>query len=182
MPALLAIDFETSCLPHEGRAFPIEVGLSDLNGHYRSWLIKPDASWKDWGWSDEARELHGLSFDQLWRLGQPAAVVLAELSRAVRNYQVIADSDLDAYWLTTLSATVSRAVPFAIEHVINLLEQIGSTPQEIQAAAAKLEEQHSFQHRAGPKARWLALLIRQLKDAARARLAAKCLRSYPGKR
>jgi hypothetical protein len=100
---ILTLDFEASCLPKHGRSFPIEVGISDLRGVSRSWLIQPHDSWRTWAWTAEAERLHGLDRGQLEREGLPADQVLAALAGAVDGAYVVADCDLDADWLKTLA-------------------------------------------------------------------------------
>ena len=57
MPSLVTIDFEASCLPRDGRSYPIEVGVADMAGWSRAWLIRPEAEWRGWTWWAEAQAL-----------------------------------------------------------------------------------------------------------------------------
>ncbi len=169
MHPVLAIDFEASCLPRHGKSFPIEVGLSDLTGWTRAWLIRPHASWDGWDWTAEAESLHRLSRDDLWRNGLPAEVVLAELTEAVRGHVVVADSALDSYWLETLSSAVGAPAPCTIGHVSEWVDRLAPSPDEWTTAFAEVERQGIPRHRAADDARWLATLMCFLQQEKAAR-------------
>jgi hypothetical protein len=164
---VVTIDFEASCLPRHGRSFPIEVGVSDLQGRSRAWLIRPHDDWRDWGWTDEAERLHRLSRDRLQQDGLPAATVLRELTATVRGCQVVADSDLDAHWLRTLTAAAGATQSFKVGHVSALLDAWRTTPEAAADAMLAADRLTRERHRAGPDARWLALVL----DALRPREA-----------
>lgn len=159
----MAIDFEASCLPKHGRSFPIEVGVSDLAGTSRSWLIRPHAQWRDWTWTEEAQALHGLSRARLEADGLPAEDVLAELSMVVKGRQVVADSDLDIEWLKILAAAAHRLMTFKVDHVAVLLDAWNVTPERAADAMRAADRQTTVRHRAGPDARWLALVLNVLR-------------------
>lgn len=170
MQPIMAIDFEASCLPRHGRSFPIEVGIADLQGNARSWLIRPHGAWKDWAWTAEAESLHGLTLDDLRRHGRPADEVLAELAEAAHGHRVIADSGLDRDWLEALASVALRPPPCRIDHVVTLFDELGSSGEAIATARAVADRLPLRRHRAGDDAKWLAGLIGCLwQDAARAR-------------
>jgi hypothetical protein len=175
MLPVLAIDFEASCLPRHGKSFPIEVGVCDIAGRTRSWLIQPHTSWEGWDWTAEAESLHRLSRDELWRHGLPAAVVLGDLTQVVQGHIVVADSSLDSYWLESLSSAVGVAPPCTIRHVSEWVDQLCPSPDEWATAFAELERQNIPQHRAADDARWLATLMGLLQQV-------KAERSIWGKR
>ncbi|MFZ5701400.1 MULTISPECIES: 3'-5' exonuclease [Sphingomonadaceae] len=151
---LVAIDFEASCLPRHGRSFPIEVGIASANG-VRSWLIKPDARWRDWDWTDEAFALHGISRAQLNAEGHPPDAVLAELHKAIGSRRVFADSTIDSYWWDTLGTVTCRPLPSPIEHANALLDEWGSSSDTISAACQDANRLCPAMHRAAADARWL---------------------------
>lgn len=111
----VAIDFEASCLPRDGRSFPIEVAISGIEGT-RSWLIRPAPQWHDWCWTEDAGRLHGIPRPIIEHEGRAPATVLTELGAAIAGRRVFADSSLDADWLATLAAAAGRAASFRIEH------------------------------------------------------------------
>lgn len=156
--AIVAIDFEASCLPRRGRSFPIEVGVS-VAGRTRSWLIRPHDSWAGWDWTAEAEALHGLSLARLLREGLPADAVLDRLVAATEGHRVVADSVIDQYWLETLARAAGEGAPFMIDHVSILLDEYGAGDQRICAAVAHADERYPVRHRAGSDAAWLSALI-----------------------
>ncbi len=169
MLPVLAIDFEASCLPRHGKSYPIEVGICDVTGRTRSWLIRPHSTWEGWDWTAEAENLHQLSRDDLWRDGLSADVVLAELTEVVRNHVVVADSSLDSYWLDTLSSAVSAQPPCDIRHMSEWVDRLAPSPDEWTTAFAELEGLGIPRHRAADDARWLAALMRLLQQAKASR-------------
>lgn len=179
MKPIMTIDFEASCLPRHGRSFPIEIGIADLQGNARSWLIRPHASWLNWAWTAEAQALHGLTFDQLQLQGQPADQVMAELISAAQGHRIISDSELDAGWLETLARASARPAPWRIDHVATLFDEFGVTPEEIGAALAMTDRVSRRRHRAGDDAKWLAGLISHLQATAARRLEAESRPIFP---
>jgi len=163
---IMAIDFEASCLPRHGRSFPIEVGIAG-GGIARSWIIRPHAAWAGWDWTAEAEALHGLSRAQIETQGEPADVVLAELTAAVAGCRVVADSVIDQYWLQTLADTEAVMAPFAIDHVSLLLDEWGADEPRITAAVAHADALYSARHRAAADAQWLSGLIDVLSGVVR---------------
>jgi len=158
----LTIDFEASCLPRDGRSFPIEVGIADAAGRYRSWLIRPHADWVGWTWTREAERLHGISREQLERDGLPANVVLNELNTVIGDGKVIADSWLDAAWLDTLCTAAGFEARFAIVHLANIVNDLDLTPEQVVHADSTVAAMNFRRHRAGEDARHLALWLTAL--------------------
>ncbi len=158
---IVTIDFEASCLPRHGRSYPIEVGIAD-GRETMSWLIRPDARWSGWDWTDEAQALHGLSLEALWTLGQPADIVMRELMAAVGGRRLVADSGLDQYWLDTLAVAAGREEVPRIGHVMMLLDEWAVTGNQVALARAHADREQGALHRAGADARWLALVVQQL--------------------
>lgn len=173
MKPIMTIDFEASCLPRHGRSFPIEIGISDLRGTTRSWLVRPHASWANWTWTAEAQALHGLTLDHMRLHGQCADLVMAELVDATRGCRVVSDSELDTGWLDTLARAASQPVPWRIDHVTTLFDELNATAGEISAALAMTDRTSRRRHRAGDDAGWLAGLISHLREIATCRLEAE---------
>ncbi len=159
MSSLVTIDFEASCLPRDGRSYPIEVGIADMAGWSRSWLIRPEAAWEDLTWKAEAAALHGIDRDQLDCEGLPASVVLAELNACVAGREVVADHDLDRVWLAILSDAAGIRPGFRIRHVAELLDQWRPSSDLLQRAVEMADRTSPRRHRAGPDALWLARLV-----------------------
>lgn len=181
-PAILAIDFEASCLPRHGLSFPIEVGVADECGGVRSSLIRPDTTWRDWTWTAEAEALHGLTRERLYDEGRPAAVVAAELTEILQGRLVIADSYLDDDWMRTLMAAAGRPPPTRIVHVDALADRLDLTFEEVVGCVAAADAHGFRRHRAGDDAQWLAALLSAMKAVRPARVhgcAATASASFP---
>lgn len=166
MNALLAIDFEASCLTKHGRSFPIEVAVADLEGWSRAWLIRPDPAWRDWTWTEEAERLHGISRETLARRGLPAAQVADELATFVGARRVLADSRLDPVWYETLCAAAGTPPAFAIGQIGTLAEELAASSDTIARAVHDATRRVPARHRAEVDALWLATLARELLETA----------------
>lgn len=158
----ITIDFEASCLPRDGRSFPIEVGISDGAGNERAWLIRPHADWAEWTWTREAEHLHGISREELEREGLPVETVLNELNAAIGKAQVIADNWLDAVWLETLCHAARAPAGFAIVHIADILDDLAPTDAQIHRADEAVAAMGFRRHRASEDARHLALWLAAL--------------------
>jgi hypothetical protein len=182
--AIITIDFEASCLPCHGRSYPIEVGIADTSGRSCAWLIRPHGDWDGWDWTEEAVILHGITYDKLLRDGQPVDEVASALGKVLKGHRIIADSSIDNYWLETLATAANIAPPAKIEHISGVLEELGSTNDEIITAQAILTRQGFKRHRAGDDAKWLSALIQLLaaSGARRQGINATALRSWPADR
>lgn len=159
---ILAIDFEASCLPRHGRSYPIEVGIADGQGTARSWLIRPSSQWEGWTWTEEAERLHGLTRERLFDEGQSATVVTVELRQAVAGHCLVADSEIDGYWMRTLAAAGGVSPLPAIEHIMTLVGQLDLPDEEVRACVDLVDRRGFPRHRAADDARWLAALIASL--------------------
>lgn len=166
--SIVTIDFEASCLPCHGRSYPIEVGIANELGS-RAWLIRPHPSWNDWDWSEEAEHLHGITLSQLFQEGSPVDVVAEALGDALSGHRIISDSDIDGYWLETLTSAAGLVVPAKIEHIEVVLDEIGASTGEIITVQSALECDTFEPHRARHDARWLFALIESLANMSAAR-------------
>lgn len=160
--SFIAIDFEASCLPQFGRSFPIEVGIATPDGTSRSWLIRPDARWADWQWSDDAQALHGLTRARLEAEGLGAADVARQLRDAVGDRLPIADSPLDDYWARVLFEAAGDGEPLPVTTLGDLPRFRAVDPDRLQRAVASADRNRRNRHRAADDARWLASLIADL--------------------
>ncbi|MBS0220174.1 MAG: hypothetical protein JSR91_05470 [Proteobacteria bacterium] len=163
---MLAIDFEASCLPWHGRSYPIEVGIANGDGTARSWLIRPAVQWERWTWTEEAEALHGLKRERLLAEGRSVGSVASELTRATAGYHLIADSELDDYWMRTLMAAAGFSQAPAVGHIVNLIGQLDLGEEEIRACVDLVDRQALPRHRAGADACWLAALVAALQRTA----------------
>jgi hypothetical protein len=159
---IVAIDFEASCLPRDGRSFPIEVGICDHRGS-RSWLIRPDDAWSGWDWTAQAEALHGLAKERLLAEGLPAGRVMAELAEAVGGRRLVADSGIDRYWMETLARAAGWSVAPGIAHVGAVLDETGATSERIADACDLADRLQRERHRAEADARWLFIVIDALR-------------------
>ena len=159
---IVTIDFEASCLPKHGRSYPIEVGIAGPGVPARSWIIRPHAVWADWDWTSEAEGLHGLTLDEIKRIGRPASEVLLELSDAVAGHRVIADSMLDQYWLETLASAARMPPRFCIDHIASLLDECGVDELRIMEALAFANCRFPARHHARADALWLSAIVVQV--------------------
>lgn len=93
------IDVEASGLSTE--AYPIEVGVVLGTGRYYSNLIRPCEEWQYW--CVEAEAIHGISFDDLRRQGQPVDIVCRDLNALLKDETVYSDCWVkDSEWLNKL--------------------------------------------------------------------------------
>lgn len=160
--SIVTIDFEASCLPRHGRSYPIEVGIA-RDGRTWSWIIRPDDAWHDWDWTAQAQALHGLTRDQLMAQGLPARLVMDELNGLVTGHRVIADSQIDQYWLDTLAQAAGVPAAFHIDHVTHLFDDWQMSETQVMAAVAHADALGITRHRAGGDAAWLAALVAALR-------------------
>jgi hypothetical protein len=160
---ILAIDFEASCLPRHGRSYPIEVGIADEHGEVRSWLIRPAVAWRGWTWTQEAQALHRLSLEQLFDEGQPIESVARQLDASVQRHHLFADSYIDDYWMRTLMTAAERPRHPRVDHIDALIDKIGLSDDQVRACVTAADSHGLPRHRAGDDARWLALLIAELR-------------------
>lgn len=166
MPPVHTLDFEASCLPQHGRSFPIEVGVCAPDGTAQAWLIRPDPAWRDWTWTPEAEELHGLTRAQLERDGLPAAEVLTALRAAVGYQPVYADSYFDAAWMRTLEAAAGAPPMLKVDHVEALIHRWDVSDATVARALAEVSELPFRRHRAAEDARWLQALVTRFDNPA----------------
>jgi hypothetical protein len=153
-----AIDFEASCLPRHGRSYPIEVGIACAHFSH-NWIIRPHDSWAGWDWTQEAQSLHGLTHDRILAQGLPVDVVLAQLTQAIGNNRVVADSLIDQYWLDTLAQAAGAPRPFRIDHVSLVIDESRAGEGAIRAAVDLADQRHPIRHRARDDARWLSAVV-----------------------
>jgi hypothetical protein len=182
----VTIDFEASCLPRQGRSFPIEVGICGPLGTC-SWLIRPLPAWRQWHWTAEASALHGITMAQLDERGIDPAIVVAEMRQAVGLGRVIADSTIDRDWWQTLLGAAKPAMPaaptgsasFAIDHISAVFDELGATAEQIQSAQQCANRFCPERHRAGADARWLYTLLSELTQRIAADRPAAAHQPFP---
>ncbi len=154
----LFLDFEASCLPCDGRSFPIEVALADGHGYVRSWLIRPAPQWADWRWTEEAERLHGISRARIAREGEEAATVMAALNALCAGRAVYADHDFDRRWLATLAEAAGVPAAFRLHHISEWIDPRQPSDSALLSALAVADRKIAHRHRAAWDAQWLAAL------------------------
>lgn len=157
----ITIDFEASCLPRHGLSFPIEVGIADASGT-QTWLIRPDAGWRSWDWTQEALDLHGITPAMLDAQGLPVDQVFAELNQAIAGRRIVADSRMDNYWWRLLACAAGEADSCPIMQPDILLDHLGASSDDVFAAQRVADERWPARHRAADDARWLWILLAEL--------------------
>jgi hypothetical protein len=113
------IDIEASGLHFE--SYPIEIAILKYD-RCRSWLIKPEASWRYW--CDTAESMHGISRDTLMTKGLSAKDVANQLIVFLNDFYGVLYSDADRWdqdWINTLYFTVNQTCPFHIASIYDLL-------------------------------------------------------------
>lgn len=123
---LVNIDFEGSCLPWDGRSYPVELAACHVgSGETKSWLIRPHETWRDWDWCEVAAEVHGIERERLEREGRPADRVLAEFSAFVAGRMVVSDAETDQHWMLVLAEAGCGVAPVEIRSSAHLLKRLG---------------------------------------------------------
>ena len=150
-------------------SYPIEVAWSDGQGEINRYLINP-ASVPGWdSWDDEAERVHGLERSRLLRNGWPADFVADRVSEALAGHKVYSDApDYDARWLGRLFTAVDRPMPFAFEHVDELLlrtmrradEPIWQVVARIDRLKQRVKDLSAGKHSAGYDVGYLVQLWR----------------------
>lgn len=116
------IDIEASGLHR--LSYPLEIAAA-VDGQTRSWLIKPQPSWRHWDVFAEA--LHGLPRDLLEQEGLPARQVAIELSEFVaQTDDAVLYSDAcawDASWINRLYRSVNLPRGFSLGSIYDLLDE-----------------------------------------------------------
>jgi hypothetical protein len=162
------IDLEATGFGPE--SYPIEVAWSLPSGEIRRCLISP-ASVPGWtAWDPAAERVHGIDRDRLLRNGWPPDYVVERLESDLAGATVFSDApDFDAAWLARLFAVVGRTMPFALEHIDELLlrslrrpeEAIWQTLARIERMKAEIAAMSSGKHSAGYDVGYLLALWRR---------------------
>lgn len=158
--SFLAIDFEASCLPRHGRSYPIEVAIAD-GARAHSWLIQPQPEWASWDWSAEAESLHGIKREELMSGGRPAQEVFGAMLEIMEGRRLVADSELDQYWLDMLADAAGQP-RLHICPVAAILDELELSASEIYVARTLIADCGVTRHRAAPDALWLSRILAML--------------------
>jgi hypothetical protein len=151
-------------------SYPIEAAWSDDDGEIHRCLISPEVvpSWTDW--SDESEAVHGIDRGRLLRNGWDPDYVAARIEENLGGKIVYSDApDFDGRWLQPLFAVVDRPVPFALEHIDELLipmlrkpgELVYQAIQRIEELKAELQPKMAGRHAAGYDVGYLLALWRR---------------------
>jgi len=171
------IDVEASSLGRD--SYPIEVGWCFADtAEVESHLIRPLPDWSDWDVQAEA--VHRIGRRELEQHGRAADQVSARMSAALRDRTLWADGSLDQRWINRLFAGAGLLAP-EVRPFDQLLDQVvrpeidgagdwlarelaratsqGAIIDEAYARAGAIAPKV---HRAGPDARYLHEVLRQV--------------------
>jgi len=165
---IVFLDVEASGLGQD--SFPIEVGWAFLEGGSGSLLIRPAVDWTLDAWEPFAEDIHGISWETLWREGRAARDVADHLNRLLGGQRfVLSDaSDQDSLWLARLFEETPDAQAFTLteerlarrlclgEFVAGAGAELDFASREHRAEADALQLAAAWRDRMGPAG---ALLI-----------------------
>ncbi|MFO7839721.1 MAG: hypothetical protein R6X08_09515 [Desulfosalsimonadaceae bacterium] len=100
---MIIIDFEASSL--RKNSYPIEVAWGDSTDNIQSYLLNPDymEGWTDW--NPESHEYHGLTREELRRLGEDPRQVAGRMVEELAEEGVYSDEPhYDIRWKNRLLA------------------------------------------------------------------------------
>lgn len=121
------IDVEASGL--HPQSFPISVAWGDAVDAIEYHVIRPEPTWfaDGYGWSVEAEQIHGFSFEQVQDQGEPAATVAKRLVELLGETLVYSDAPAwDRMWLDRLHADTGIERSYVFEDFSLLLPKIYS--------------------------------------------------------
>jgi len=91
------IDFEASGIAPS--SYPISVAIVSCDTEFTA-LIRPAPYWDHWSY--DAQDMHGLTRENLLKLGVAPQVLACELNQSYRGQALCSDSPQDVFWLETL--------------------------------------------------------------------------------
>ncbi len=130
------IDFEASSLrgakgishePHR-TSYPIEVGISFIDGPHESCLIKPQPDWQDWNGepdNNDIGKIHGISRRELFEKGQDPKDIAQWLNDRLNGVTVMCDSPdakIDKFWLTRLYDAAETKPTFELHFLYDYID------------------------------------------------------------
>lgn len=136
------IDIEASGLHFD--SYPIEIAVR-LRDQCKSWLIKPEPEWQYW--CTTAERIHGISREQLFRDGLPAAEVVKQLNAFLAESDTTLYSDAhrwDGDWVDTLYYAVKAQKPFYVDSIYNVIGNYKS--EQFNNYFAQLAQSGKYQH------------------------------------
>ncbi len=159
------IDLEASGLG--STSWPVEVGWAFETGEPVSMLIKPDETWSDQSWDDEAERLHRLSRGELERDGVAPREACSRMNRALADAVVHSDApDWDGFWLFRLFSAARARQEFKLHDYSRLVRPLaGARAQALLAEASRIAPR---QHRVAPDIRHLQTFYRLASQSAAA--------------
>lgn len=157
---IATLDIEASGIHVE--SYPIEVGISLPDGKTWCSLIKPAQSWTYW--SQEAENIHGISYEELIKNGKSPTEVAGKLNELLTSHTAYSDCwVLDQPWLTTLFQQAGIKQDFTLLDMMHVMQE---KPYE-----KLIETKHRIalsldlaRHRASNDARILQLAYEKLKS------------------
>lgn len=128
-------------------SFPVEVAW--LAGSRGSAVIDPSGHWDESRWDPDAEAMHGLSVQQVRRLGRHPKAVAAALDRALRGRVAFTDSPChDAAWLDMLHQAAGIPRRYRVDSIGRLLGHLGIKPSEAYMIFSSARESHPPRGRA----------------------------------
>lgn len=164
----ICLDFEVSGISN--KSFPIEVGISDpVTGSTWSDLIKPPKTWLQTGdWEEEVEEMTGITKGML-EAGTDPAHVFFKIMKIASGRTIISEHYKDDnQWMRKLAQEARRLnkspkISDLYTVCTEMALQTGRGPEKvIQKAQDIATRTHPHCHRAGPDARFMAEIIRQV--------------------
>lgn len=162
---LVFIDFEASALRS---GYPIEVAwcAEDLAAG-GSWLIKPEAYWReDLVWDEVAEDVHGLTLADLERHGMAARDVAAALHARLRDATaVLSDApSYDGRWMRQLYETAGLETRGSLADADGVIAALGYRhgwrADLLEQARQRVADAAGLRfHRALDDAVWLAIAV-----------------------
>lgn len=73
-------------------------------------------------------------------------LVASQLSEAIAGRHLIADSELDSYWMRTLMVAAGFSQTPEIEHIVNLIGQLDLRDEEVRTCIERVDRQALPRH------------------------------------
>ena len=161
---IIFIDLEASGLHKD--SYPIEVGwCADDERAPESFLIRPAIHWRPIGFSQQAFQVHGISWDTLFADGIATRAACDQLASAWANAILVTDNPhWDGKWLKRLYEAADHDYPWRLSDINVIASALAIThkvaPENLAEIELTIQRRYKAPHRAGPDALRLARLAR----------------------
>jgi DNA polymerase III epsilon subunit-like protein len=171
------LDIEASGLAAD--CYPIEVGWASVDGAGAivtdAMLIRPPEEWLVRGaWDPIAQQLHGISLDDLLRVGKYPMDVAQRMNERLRGRILYSDSAYDGDWVQRLFEDANERMAFemalksADTLIVELADRLAIGDLDYTAAEREAARRAPRTHRAAADATYWATLWRLVRDGYRA--------------